>query len=135
MSDLSATNCGCGCERNERSGFGNNSCLWIILLLFCCGGCGNGFSGNNNGCGASCIWIILLLFCCGGFGIQQRLWLWQWIRRWLLLILPKNSGWFKPGRNFIFSSPYFCPCLFSQFFFLLFLLHISNPVHKLHFHL
>ena len=40
MSDLSATNCGCGCERNERSGFGNNSCLWIILLLFCCGGCG-----------------------------------------------------------------------------------------------
>lgn len=47
----------------------------------------------------------------------------------------KNSGWFKPGRNFIFSSPYFCPCLFSQFFFLLFLLHISNPVHKLHFHL
>lgn len=68
MSDLSATNCGCGCERNERSGFGNNSCLWIILLLFCCGGCGNGFSGNNNGCGDSCIWIILLLFCCGGFG-------------------------------------------------------------------
>ena len=57
MSDLSATNCGCGCERNERSGFGNNSCLWIILLLFCCGGCGNGFSGNNNGCGDSCIWI------------------------------------------------------------------------------
>ena len=50
MSDLSATNCGCGCERNERSGFGNNSCLWIILLLFCCGGCGNG-CGNNNGCG------------------------------------------------------------------------------------
>ena len=48
MSDLSATNCGCGCERNERSGFGNNSCLWIILLLFCCGGCGNGFSGNRS---------------------------------------------------------------------------------------
>lgn len=68
MSDLSATNCGCGCERNERSGFGNNSCLWIILLLFCCGGCGNGFGGNNNGCGDSCIWIILLLFCCGGCG-------------------------------------------------------------------
>ena len=44
MSDLSATNCGCGCERNERSGFGNNSCLWIILLLFCCGGCGNGLA-------------------------------------------------------------------------------------------
>lgn len=67
MSDLSATNCGCGCERNERSGFGNNSCLWIILLLFCCGGCGNG-CGNNNGCGDNCIWLILLLCCCGGFG-------------------------------------------------------------------
>ena len=26
----------------------------------------------------------------------------------------------NPVRNFIFSSPYFCPCLFSQFFFLLF---------------
>lgn len=67
MSDLSATNCGCGCERNERSGFGNNSCLWIILLLFCCGGCGNSWGGNN-GCGDNCIWIILLLCCCGGFG-------------------------------------------------------------------
>ena len=34
MSELSATNCGCGCESN----FGGNSCIWIILLLLCCGG-------------------------------------------------------------------------------------------------
>ena len=38
MSDLTATNCGCGCE-----GGSNNCILWIILLL-CCG-------GNNNGNG------------------------------------------------------------------------------------
>ena len=48
MSDLSATNCGCGC--NEGRDSGNNSCIWIILLLLCC--CGNGFSGRGNGgCG------------------------------------------------------------------------------------
>ena len=63
MSDLTATNCGCGCENVN----GMSSCLWIILLLACCGGCGNGFNGN--GCGNdSCLWIILLLCCCGGFG-------------------------------------------------------------------
>ena len=26
---------GCGC--------GDNNCIWIILLLLCCGGCGNNF--------------------------------------------------------------------------------------------
>ncbi len=74
MSDLTATNCSCGCERNERSnGFGSNSCIWIILLLlFCGGGCGNGCGGSSRGgfgCGDdSCLWIIILLFFCGGFG-------------------------------------------------------------------
>lgn len=37
-----------GCGNNC---WGGNSCLWIIILiiiLFCCGGCGNTF---NNGCG------------------------------------------------------------------------------------
>lgn len=67
MSDLSATNCGCGCDSgSERYGLGGNSCLWIILLLCCCGGCGNTF--GNNGCNDSCLWIILLLCCCGGCG-------------------------------------------------------------------
>ena len=32
-------------------GCGNNSCLWIILLLFCCGGWGG--NGCGNGCGNS----------------------------------------------------------------------------------
>ena len=41
MSELSATNCGCGCENGGISN-GNNSCLWIILLLCCCGGFGGG---------------------------------------------------------------------------------------------
>ena len=61
MSDLAATNCGGGCSCNEGgcgsilcglnsgNGCGNDSCLWIILLLFCCGGCGNG-NGNGFGC-------------------------------------------------------------------------------------
>ncbi|MCF2682907.1 chorion class high-cysteine HCB protein 13 [Faecalicatena contorta] len=77
MSDLSATNCGCGCDSDDRfdrdcrcnnwgNGWGNNSCLWIILLLFCSGGCGNGW-GREGGCNDNCLWIILLLlFCCGG---------------------------------------------------------------------
>ncbi len=74
MSDLSATNCGCGCDDGRRGngcgcgndcGFANNSCLWIILLLICCGGYGNGCGGYGND---SCLWIILLLICCGGLG-------------------------------------------------------------------
>lgn len=35
------------------NGFGNNSCLWIILILiilFGCGGCGCDNNGCNNGC-------------------------------------------------------------------------------------
>ena len=39
-----------GCNNNC---FGSNNCLWIILLIiiiFSCGGCGNG-CGCNNGCG------------------------------------------------------------------------------------
>lgn len=52
---------------------GNNSVggnwLWILILLFCCGGCGNGFVGGTNCENGDCSWIIiliLLLFCCGG---------------------------------------------------------------------
>lgn len=70
MSDLSATNCGCGCgnERSGGCGLGNNSCLWIILLLIFCGGNSCGF--GRSGCGGddSCLWIILLLIFCGGCG-------------------------------------------------------------------
>lgn len=68
MSDLAATNCGCGCEA-ANSGCDNNGCnwIWIILLLSCCGGCGNGFGGCGNGFGGdNCCWIILLLLFCGG---------------------------------------------------------------------
>ena len=78
MSELTATNCGCGCDNGCANSCGcggngngcglNNSCLWIILLLCCCGGWGgNGCGGCGNGCGNdSCLWIILLLCCCGG---------------------------------------------------------------------
>lgn len=63
MSDLAATNCGCGCNDDG----GCNSIIWLIILLACCGGCGNTFS--DNGCGNnSYLWIILLLFCCGNNG-------------------------------------------------------------------
>lgn len=66
MSDLAATNCGCG--RNDG---GCGSILWLIVLLSLCNGGGSGLFGNNDGCGCgdnSCIWIILLLLCCGGCG-------------------------------------------------------------------
>lgn len=71
MSDLSATNCGCGCERGER-GRNNFSCIWIILILFFC--CGDGFGwGREGGSGCECIFIILILFCCcGGNGFFGR---------------------------------------------------------------
>lgn len=44
--------------------------IWLIILMSCCGGCGNGFFGGNDGCGGgnSCLWLILLLCCCGGNG-------------------------------------------------------------------
>lgn len=74
MSDLTATHCGC----NNASPASNNGCaswIWILILLSCCGGngdgCGNGggffggnsfFGGDNNCC--SWIWILILLSCC-----------------------------------------------------------------------
>ena len=79
MSDLTATNCVC----NSATTYGNNGCgcgnnfIWIILLLFCCGGnggCGNGLLGGMGGCGNGCgnnscewlIWILLISCFCGG---------------------------------------------------------------------
>lgn len=88
MSDLSATNCGCGstgyntgCSNTGCGGTGcgmfNNSCIWIILLFLLGGnnkdcGCGSGFSlfggrGGNNNC-EWLIWILLLSTFCGGNG-------------------------------------------------------------------
>ena len=94
MSDLAATNCGCGDDRggcgcnngcgcdngcnngcnNGCGGWGlscgNNSCcniLWIIILLCLCG---NNSWGCGNGCGNgdSCWIIIVLLLLCGNNG-------------------------------------------------------------------
>lgn len=81
MSDLTATNCGCGCDNGcgSSSGLANSvfgegcgcSILWILLLCSLCGG-NNGslFSGNGNGCdgGNTCWIIILLLLFCNGNG-------------------------------------------------------------------
>ena len=83
MSDLTASNCGCG--SNSILGGNGGGCSWIIwiLLLSCVcggnngGGCGFGnIFGGNNGCGCddgcgsnSCewlIWILLLSCFCGG---------------------------------------------------------------------
>ncbi|MCD8011193.1 MAG: chorion class high-cysteine HCB protein 13 [Lachnospiraceae bacterium] len=65
MSDLAATNCngGCGCD----SGNSCSSLIFILLILFCCGGCGNGCGENGMNCDAWII-ILLLLFCCNGNG-------------------------------------------------------------------
>lgn len=83
MSDLTATNCGCGCDNSCDNGcssgtsiFGGNgncgcSLLWVIILL---GYLGNGNScGCNSGCDNGCgnnLWILilLLLFCGNGNG-------------------------------------------------------------------
>lgn len=78
MSDLTATNCGCSNNsRNNNCGLGG-SCIWIILLLFACGGnngcgcgCGNNGifnSGDNGNCCDWIIWILLLSCFCGNNG-------------------------------------------------------------------
>lgn len=63
MSDLAATNCGCG---EERSGCGCGNCG-------CNNGCGCdngcGLSFGNGSCGCNILWIIILLCACGGNGI------------------------------------------------------------------
>jgi len=53
------------CVSNNNIG---GSWIWIIILLFLCGGCGNGFIGGENNENCECSWIIiliLLLCCCG----------------------------------------------------------------------
>ena len=70
MSDLAATNCGCGCDSGNNGLFNGSSCgcnvIWILLLLNCF--CGNGNSMFNSCGNDSCLLILLLLFCCGGNG-------------------------------------------------------------------
>lgn len=73
MSDLAATNCGCGCEGGLRSNGGSCNCIiWLLILSCICGGnTGFGFGGDcGNGCGGNSCWILilLLLFCGNGFG-------------------------------------------------------------------
>ena len=58
MSDLAATNCGCGCE-NEG---GCNSIIWLIILLCCCGCGNNGIGGGCDNGNNSCLWLAFL-FC------------------------------------------------------------------------
>lgn len=78
MSDLAATNCGCG-TTPSNGGCGCNIIIWIILLSCLCGnnggtGFSNIFGGCGGGCGCgddcggnnSCMWLILLLLFCGG---------------------------------------------------------------------
>ena len=77
MSDLTATNCGCNNGCNNNNGLMGGSCIWIILLLVFCGGCGNGMGGilggnsgcgcdnDNNGCCDILILILLLSCFCG----------------------------------------------------------------------
>ena len=77
MSDLSATNCGCGCDDGRRGngcgcgndcGFANNSCLWIILLLICVAdtamtvACGSSYYSSCGGL------LAMVVAGCGGCG-------------------------------------------------------------------
>jgi len=81
MSDLAATHCGCGEERNgcgcENNGcgrsmcFGNDSCsclLWILILMCACGGQNNGCGCGNGFGGGDCCWLIILILLLGNNG-------------------------------------------------------------------
>lgn len=62
MSDLAATNCGCGEDRGGCGCNNNNGCG-------CDNGCNNGWGlscGNNSCC--NILWIIILLCLCGNNG-------------------------------------------------------------------
>lgn len=77
MSDLTASQCGCG--HDDNNGCGN--LIWLIILLSIFGnGCGCGCSGSglfggrdgDNGCGCESLIIILLLLSCCGNGCGCR---------------------------------------------------------------
>ena len=73
MSDLAATNCGCGCDDsctgNSGCGLGRcfgdcNSIIWILLILCCCGNGNNGCGcGQHNGYGMTAIVLSSYCFC------------------------------------------------------------------------
>ena len=138
MSDLAATNCGCGDERcgcnnncgcgNGNSLFGDNSCnciLWIICLMCLCGnnGCGNG-CGCSNG-NDSCWIIIVLLLLCGGCGNNGcgcgYLWEAEVISSAFSVYAVKNVCLLFCQEN--------VSCLFSSF------QYTRDRFHKMHFHL
>lgn len=49
---------------NGCNSFGNCDCIiWILILLLCCGGCGN--NGYSSGCGCILPLIVVLCCCCG----------------------------------------------------------------------
>ena len=50
MSDLVATNCGCG----DNNG-GCSAIIWLILLSCLCGNGNGSFFGGNDGCGKGAI--------------------------------------------------------------------------------
>ena len=72
MSDLTASGCGCGSANNCGCGSSGSICgnwIWILILLFCCGGNNSLRSGCDDSCDNGCgnwIWILILLFCCCG---------------------------------------------------------------------
>ena len=52
---------------NECGFGGGNDCLWIILLMLCCGGC-----KSSCGCGGcNLIPILVALSCCGCGGCND----------------------------------------------------------------
>ena len=52
---------------NECGFGGGNDCLWIILLMLCCGGC-----KSSCGCGRWNINPILVALSCSGLGGSQH---------------------------------------------------------------
>lgn len=56
--------CGCNNQNYNECSNGGFNCLWLIILLLCCGGCGNGCGASTGKCDCGCIIPVIVALCC-----------------------------------------------------------------------
>lgn len=58
--------CGCNNQNYNECSNGGFNCLWLIILLLCCGGCGGSCNScsTSKGCDCGCIIPVIVALCC-----------------------------------------------------------------------